>query len=276
MRVFSYNRQHLGWFPRRFGRYNLPRSQQLFFHVLTTNWWFQPNCKILVKFYHFTNFRCVNVEKTFETTTTLEPLDNFPPHPPLLHLAPVKQPTHPVAKEHKRPPQPLAHRHTSGATASVVFPQDGMPFWSLQLGSVWTCTEVVFRSSNFRHCPSKMEWDLTNGPLSKLQSSCWIFRLRGRFSGSCWGFLGHWIFRGKSDSSGNSQKASDHEIKSFKPKNRWSLLGNLTLAGWWFGDLRRFHEGNCNFPIKYVQCYQIIVRFWFFFPVCLVLNRVWL
>ena len=38
--------------------------------------------------------------------------------------------------------------------------------------------------------PSKIEWDLTNGPLSKLRSSYEILRFRGPFSGSCWRFLG--------------------------------------------------------------------------------------
>ena len=46
--------------------------------------------------------------------------------------------------------------------------------------------------------PSKVEWDLTNGPLSKLRSSYQTLRFRGPFSGSCWRFLGllkftfHW------------------------------------------------------------------------------------
>ena len=39
--------------------------------------------------------------------------------------------------------------------------------------------------------PSKIEWDLTNGPLSKLRSSYEILRFfRGPLSGSCWRFLG--------------------------------------------------------------------------------------
>ena len=38
--------------------------------------------------------------------------------------------------------------------------------------------------------PSKIKWDLTNGPLRKLRSSYSILRFRGLFSGSCWRFLG--------------------------------------------------------------------------------------
>ena len=40
-----------------------------------------------------------------------------------------------------------------------------------------------------RKNPSKIEWDLTNGPLGKLLELK-IVRLRGPFSGSCWIFLG--------------------------------------------------------------------------------------
>ena len=41
------------------------------------------------------------------------------------------------------------------------------------------------------HNPSKMRWDLTNGPLSKLLELLDTQVLRGPFSGSCWRFLGH-------------------------------------------------------------------------------------
>ena len=48
--------------------------------------------------------------------------------------------------------------------------------------------DIVFGRSN--KIPSKIEWDLTNRPLSKLRSSYEILRFRGSFSGSCWRFLG--------------------------------------------------------------------------------------
>ena len=41
---------------------------------------------------------------------------------------------------------------------------------------------IFFKSiTHFPQNPSKIEWDPTNGPLSRLRSSYWILRFRGPF-----------------------------------------------------------------------------------------------
>ena len=83
------------------------------------------------------------------------------------------------------------HTHTSASIVSTSILDTS--YQSCEMAQSSRIHMTFDRLWFYMYFPSKIKWDLTNGPLSKLLELL-DTQFRGPFSGSCWRFLGTFYF----------------------------------------------------------------------------------